>query len=111
MKKKKVIEFFFGYTSSEDERVTGLQKEIFAELAILLLTVAFIDLIIRGVILNAPFNEWSMSLGFTILFTIYFTIRQVSLGILQPEVETKEELKSKLFEVSVAIFGGLAFAS
>lgn len=105
-----ILRRIFRLTDSSDERVKKITTQIHAEFSMLILTIAFVDVIIRGVVLDTPTKEWIPSLVLIIIYSLYYTIRQILLGILNHDIETDGQLRKRYLEILVGVFGGLVYA-
>lgn len=89
--------------------------KIWAQSGIVVLLLAFIDLIIRGVYLQRPFLGWATALGIIICYMVFFFIRSILAGVYEPEIDNKEKLKqklkAKLSYTLILSFSGVAYTT
>lgn len=108
--KLKALKSFFQFTNSNDERILKFTTKIYAEFTMLILVLTFSDVIIRGLIMGYPIKEWISSAILLVLFAVYLTVREIQLGILNYDVESETEFKSKYIELIIGFLGGLVYA-
>ncbi|WP_133116654.1 DUF6773 family protein [Bacillus mycoides] len=105
----------FSLSTHSDERIQQIEMKIWAQSGIVVLLLAFIDLIIRGVYLQRPFLEWATALGIIICYMVFFFIRSILAGVYEPEIDNKEKLKQKLKDklsyTLILSFSGVAYTT
>ena len=94
MKLKKI----FSITEYEDERVKALEYKSYSEAGFLLVVLAFIDLVVRGIFMDRPLSEWIVSLIFVVTYIIYVFIRQSFMKITKDYLLEKEEKRKNNIE-------------
>ncbi|WP_407545334.1 DUF6773 family protein [Priestia sp. HNGD-A6] len=94
MKLKKI----FSITEYEDERVKALEYKSYSEAGFLLVVLAFIDLVVRGIFMDRPLSEWIVSLIFVVTYIIYVFIRQSFMKITKDHLLEKEEKRKNNIE-------------
>lgn len=94
MKLKKI----FSITEYEDERVKALEYKSYSEAGFLLVVLAFIDLVVRGIFMDCPLSEWIVSLIFVVTYIIYVFIRQSFMKITKDHLLEKEEKRKNNIE-------------
>ncbi len=88
----------FSLSTHSDERIQQIEMKIWAQSGIVVLLLAFIDVIIRGAYLHRPFLEWIASLAIIICYMIFFFIKSILTGVYETDINNKEQLKEKLKE-------------
>ncbi|WP_254490170.1 DUF6773 family protein [Bacillus thuringiensis] len=88
----------FSLSTHLDERIQQIEMKIWAQSGIVVLLLAFIDLIIRGAYLHRPFLEWAASLAIIIFYLILFFIKSILTGVYETDINNKEQLNEKLKE-------------
>ncbi|MGR3779189.1 DUF6773 family protein [Bacillus paramycoides] len=87
---------WFSLSTHSDERIQQIEMKIWAQSGVVVLLLAFIDLILRGVYLQRPFLEWATALGIIICYMVFFFIRSILAGVFEAEIDNKEKLRQKL---------------
>lgn len=85
---------WFSLSTHSDERIQQIEMKIWAQSGVVVLLLAFIDLILRGVYLQRPFLEWATALGIIICYMVFF-FRSILAGVFEPEIDNKEKLRQK----------------
>ncbi|MGY4559418.1 uncharacterized membrane protein YjfL (UPF0719 family) [Bacillus thuringiensis] len=85
----------FSLSTHLDERIQQIEMKIWAQSGIVILLLAFIDLIIRGAYLHRPFLEWAASLAIIIFYLILFFIKSILTGVYETDINNKEQLNEK----------------
>ncbi|WP_240522502.1 DUF6773 family protein [Bacillus cereus] len=88
----------FSLSTHSDERIQQIEMKIWAQSGIVVLLLAFIDVIIRGAYLHRPFLEWIASLAIITCYMIFFFIKSILAGVYATDINNKEQLKEKLKE-------------
>ncbi|MEK4745908.1 DUF6773 family protein [Bacillus sp. FSL R9-9481] len=106
---------WFSLSTHSDERIQQIEMKIWAQSGIVVLLLAFVDLIIRGLYLQRPFLEWAATLGIIICYTLFFLIRSILAGVYETEIDNKEQLntklKNKMFNTSIFCFVAIAITT
>ncbi|WP_237391483.1 DUF6773 family protein [Bacillus cereus] len=89
---------WFSLSTHSDERIQQIEMKIWAQSGIIVLLLAFIDVVIRGAYLHRPFLEWIASLAIIICYMIFFFIKSILTGVYETEINNKEQLNEKLKE-------------
>ncbi|WP_141538408.1 DUF6773 family protein [Bacillus cereus] len=89
---------WFSLSTHSDERIQKIEMKIWAQSGIVVLLLAFIDVIIRGAYLHRPFLEWIASLAIITCYMIFFFIKSILTGVYATDINNKEQLKEKLKE-------------
>lgn len=89
---------WFSLSTHSDERIQQIEMKIWAQSGIIVLLLAFIDVVIRGAYLQRPFLEWIASLAIIICYMIFFFIKSILTGVYETDINNKEQLKEKLKE-------------
>ncbi|WP_257143130.1 DUF6773 family protein [Bacillus toyonensis] len=105
----------FSLSTHSDERIQQIEMKIWAQSGIVVLLLAIIDLIIRGVYLQRLFLEWATALGIIICYMVFFFIRSILAGVYALEIDNKEKLKqklkAKLSYTLILSFSGVAYTT
>ncbi|MFC9419584.1 DUF6773 family protein [Bacillus mobilis] len=88
----------FSLSTHSDERIQQIEMKIWAQSGIVVLLLAFIDVIIRGAYLHRPFLEWIALLAIITCYIIFFFIKSILTGVYATDINNKEQLKEKLKE-------------
>ncbi|HDR7872225.1 TPA: hypothetical protein QCY24_006099, partial [Bacillus wiedmannii] len=96
--KMEKLKNWFSLSTHSDERIQQIEMKIWAQSGIIVLILAFIDVVIRGAYLNRPFLEWIASLAIIICYMIFFFIKSILTGVYETEINNKEQLNEKLKE-------------
>lgn len=106
---------WFSLSTHSDERIQQIEMKIWAQSGIVVLLLAFIDLMIRGVYLQRPFLEWATAFGIIICYFVFFFIRSILAGVFEPEIDNKEKLRRKLKDrlsyTLILSFSGVAYTT
>ncbi|PEQ41050.1 hypothetical protein CN423_02255 [Bacillus cereus] len=78
--------------------------KIWAQSGIIVLFIAFVDLIIRGAYLHRPFLEWAASLAIIICYMIFVVIKSILTGVYETDINNKEQLKEKMSNTFIFCF-------
>jgi len=89
---------WFSLSTHSDERIQQIEMKIWAQSGIIVLLLAFIDVVIREAYLHRPFLEWIASLAIIICYMIFFFIKSILTGVYETEINNKEQLNEKLKE-------------
>ncbi|SCC34602.1 Uncharacterized protein BCZB5J_02683 [Bacillus cereus] len=89
---------WFLLSTHSDERIQQIEMKIWAQSGIIVLLLAFIDVVIRGTCLHCPFLEWIASLAIIICYMIFFFIKSILTGVYETDINNKKQLNEKLKE-------------
>ncbi|MCP9280710.1 MULTISPECIES: DUF6773 family protein [Bacillus cereus group] len=89
---------WFSLSTHSDERIQQIEMKIWAQSGIVVLLIAFVDVIIRGAYLHRPFLEWAALLAIIIFYMIFFFIKSILTGVYETDINNKEQLNGKLKE-------------
>lgn len=81
----------FSSLNEKTERVKEKEHRIWAEVGKLGFALTLLDVIIRGLLLDEPFKEWSGSLAVFFIITFYYCIRALIAGVLLPKIDSEEK--------------------
>ncbi|WP_255299067.1 DUF6773 family protein [Bacillus wiedmannii] len=95
---------WFSLSIHSDERIQKIEMKIWAQSGIVVLLLAFIDIIIRGAYLHRPFLEWIASLAIIICYMIFFFIKSILTGVYETDINNKEQLKEKMSDTFILCF-------
>ncbi|WP_223261336.1 DUF6773 family protein [Bacillus wiedmannii] len=95
---------WFSLSTHSDERIQKIEMKIWAQSGIVVLLLAFIDIIIRGAYLHRPFLEWIASLAIIICYMIFFFIKSILTGVYETDINNKEQLKEKMSDTFILCF-------
>ncbi|EJS66067.1 MULTISPECIES: DUF6773 family protein [Bacillus] len=95
---------WFSLSIHSDERIQKIEMKIWAQSGIVVLLLAFIDIIIRGTYLHRPFLEWIASLAIIICYMIFFFIKSILTGVYETDINNKEQLKEKMSDTFILCF-------
>ena len=95
---------WFSLSTHSDERIQQIEMKIWAQSGIVVLFLAFIDFIIRGLYLQRPFLEWAATLAIIICYIVFFLIRSALAGVYETDINDKEQLNKKIKEKMVNTF-------
>ncbi|WP_071680230.1 DUF6773 family protein [Bacillus tropicus] len=95
---------WFSLSTHTDERIQQIEMKIWAQSGIIVLLLAFIDVVIRGAYLHRPFLEWIASLAIIICYMIFFFIKSILTGVYETDINNKEQLKEKMSNTFIFCF-------
>ncbi|MGC9298943.1 DUF6773 family protein [Bacillus cereus group sp. MYBK227-2] len=95
---------WFSLSTHPDERIQQIEMKIWAQSGIIVLFIAFVDLIIRGAYLHRPFLEWAASLAIIICYMIFVVIKSILTGVYETDINNKEKLKEKMSNTFIFCF-------
>ncbi|MCY8859439.1 DUF6773 family protein [Bacillus atrophaeus] len=88
----------FSSLNEKTERVKEKEHRIWAEVGKLGFALTLLDVIIRGLLLDEPFKEWSGSLAVFFIITFYYCIRALIAGVLLPKIDSEEKKRKRVKE-------------